>query len=291
MPLRKSRGPFDVIALEELASSDRYALEHACRSQVQPVYLGNYTALCRTLGRYKFYVDTRDEGFGSNILLDGFWEMWLTIAIARNLKRGMIAIDIGANFGYYSLLMADLVGPEGFVVAVEPNGHVAPRLRSSLALNGFARRSRVVEAAAAAKDEGSAHLYSTITEPKNATIVGADFIADPNIARITTVPNWTPEQILKEFGRIDFLKIDAEGAEENIIAGLRPLLSEHTPDLVLEFNTARYHSASAFLKDLAECYGQPRLIANDGSLVPISHDDILTRQMGEDWLLYFSRHA
>ena len=141
LTMRKSRGAFDVIALEELASGERFTLEHACRSQVQPVYLGDHTALCRILGRYKFYVDTRDEGFGSNILLDGFWEMWLTMAIARHLKPGMIAIDIGANFGYYSLLMADLVGPKGIVIAVEPNGHAAPKLRSSLTLNGFAART------------------------------------------------------------------------------------------------------------------------------------------------------
>lgn len=266
-------------------------LEHACRAQVQPVYLGGFTALCRILGRYKFYVDTRDEGFGSNILLDGFWEMWLTMAIARYLKPGMIAIDIGANFGYYSLLMADLVGPKGILVAVEPNAHVAPKLRSSLALNGFAGRSRVVEAAAAASNEGSARLYATIAEPKNATIVSADFAADPALAKITDVPNWTPASVLREFRRVDFIKIDAEGAEESILAGLKPLLSEHKPDLVLEFNSARYSDAPAFLADLSQCYGDARHVAEDGSLARISRNEILTRHPGEDWLLYFSRRV
>ena len=291
MSLRKSRGAYDVIALEELASGNRFILEHACRSQVQPVYLGAFTALCRILGRYKFYVDTRDEGFASNILLDGFWEMWLTMAIARLVKPGMIALDIGANFGYYSLLMADLVGPEGALIAVEPNSHVAPKLRSSLALNGFDARSRVIEAAAAASDEGSALLYSTIAEPKNATIVGADFIADPALGKITPTLNWTPAAVLSEFGRIDFIKIDAEGAEEAIIAGLKPLLGSHRPDLVLEFNAARYPDAGRFLADLAECYGEARVVADDGGLAAIGRDEILTRQHGEDWLLYFSRRA
>ncbi len=106
------REDFEVIGLEDLASADRFTLERACRAQAQPVYIGDHTALCRILGRYKFYVDTRDRGFGSNVLLDGFWEMWLTMAIARAVKPGMVAIDIGANFGYFSLLMADLVGPE-----------------------------------------------------------------------------------------------------------------------------------------------------------------------------------
>jgi FkbM family methyltransferase len=286
--MKYSRGAYEVIALKELASGDRFMLEHACRSQVQPVYLGNFTALCRILGRYKFYVDTRDEGFASNILLDGFWEMWLTMAIARHLKPGMVAIDIGANFGYYSLLMADLVGPAGTLIAVEPNSHVAPKLRASLALNGFSGRSRVVEAAAAASSDGTALLYSTIAEPKNATIVGSDFVADPSLGKITSTPNWTPAPVFAEFGRVDFIKIDAEGAEESIIAGLKPLLGGYKPDLVLEFNAARYRDARGFLNDLAQSYGEPRLVANDGSLAAIGREEILTRQHGEDWLLYFS---
>jgi FkbM family methyltransferase len=286
-----TRGRFGVIALEELATADRFELEHACRAQAQPVYIGDHTALCRILGRYKFYLDTRDQGFGSNVLLDGFWEMWLTIAIARHLKPGMVAIDIGANFGYYSLLMADLVGPEGLLVAVEPNPHVTPKLRASLALNGFASRSRVIEAAAAVTNEGCAHLYATLTEPKNAAIVSPETIADPAVATITTAPNWTADAIARERGRVDFIKIDAEGAEEDIIKGLRPLLLRHKPSLVLEFNAARYANARGFLADVMSCYRDLRVVDHDGSLAPIAAETVLTERVGEDRLLFFAGAA
>ena len=287
----RTRRPFDVIALEELATVARFELEPACRAQSQPVYIGDHTALCRILGRYKFYVDTRDQGFGSNVLLDGFWEMWLTIAIARHLEPGMVAIDIGANFGYYSILMADLVGPTGLVVAVEPNPHVAPKLRASLALNGFAARARVIEAAAAATEEGSARLYATLTEPKNAAIVPPDTVADPAVATITTVPNWTADAIARERGRVDFIKIDAEGAEEDIISGLRPLLLQYRPSLVVEFNAARYADAPRFLADIMSCYRDLRAVDHDGSLVPIAVETILTEKVGEDRLLFFEGGA
>ncbi len=285
------REDFEVIGLEDLASADRFTLERACRAQAQPVYIGDHTALCRILGRYKFYVDTRDRGFGSNVLLDGFWEMWLTMAIARAVKPGMVAIDIGANFGYFSLLMADLVGPEGMLVAVEPNPHVAPRLRASLELNGFGARSRVIEAAAAATDQGSAHLYATMSEPKNATIVSAQAVADPAVATITAVARWTPAAIAREFGRLDFIKIDAEGAEEGIIAGLRPLLAEHRPQLVLEFNAARYPDARGFLAEVMSGYDGLRYVDGDGALVPIAAEAVLTEDVGEDRLLFLSGAA
>jgi FkbM family methyltransferase len=296
MALVRIRGDYDVLALEELALKDRFALEQACRAQVQPIYIGDHTALCRILGRYKFYVDTRDQGFGSNVLLDGFWEMWLTIAIARLLKPGMIALDIGANFGYFSLLMADLVGPEGVLIAVEPNPHVVPKLRASLALNGFAARCRVVQAAAAADDDGSALLYATLSEPKNAMVVSPEITADPAVATITEVPKWTLASVARDVGRIDFIKIDAEGAEETIISGLRPFLMAYKPDLVLEFNAARYADAQAFLANVASCYKDSnhtngntiRLVETDGSLTPIAVQTILTDKVGEDRLLLFS---
>jgi FkbM family methyltransferase len=281
------RDLFDTISLEELATTDRFALERQCRGQTQAVYLGDYTALCRILGRYKFYVDTRDQGFGSNILLDGFWEMWLTIAVCRRLKPGMIAIDIGANFGYYSLLMADLVGPEGRLVAVEPNPHVVPKLRASVALNGFSGRTRIVEAAAGAAAEGSVNLYATLSKPKNATIVRNDFMPDPHIATISTVPLWTADAVEREYGRVDFLKIDAEGAEEDIIIGLRPILAKHAPDLVLEFNAARYKDADRFLTEVNSFYRSMSYVEHSGQLAPINSKAILTQHVGEDWLLFF----
>ena len=99
----------------ELATGERFALENRCRALTNPVYLGDHTALCRVLGFYKMYLDTTDTGFASHLLLDGFWEMWLTVFFARQVKPGMTVIDVGANYGYYTLLFGALVGPEGRV--------------------------------------------------------------------------------------------------------------------------------------------------------------------------------
>ena len=160
-------------------------------------------------------------------------------------------------------------------------------MRASVALNGFSERTQIIEAAAGAADEGSVHLYATLSEPKNATVVRDDFIADPQIATISNVPLWTAEAVEREFGRVDFLKIDAEGAEEDIIMGLRPILAKHSPDLVLEFNAARYKDAARFLTEVNSFYPSMSYVEHSGDLAPIGPESILTQHVGEDWLLFF----
>ena len=50
----------------------------------------------------------------------GFWEGHETLAICKSVKRGQVALDLGANIGYHTLLLAKMVGPEGRVAAFEP---------------------------------------------------------------------------------------------------------------------------------------------------------------------------
>ena len=287
-----SRGAYDVLGLSELANGERFGLEHVCRSQVQPVYLGDHTALCRVLGRFKFFTDTRDHGFGANLLLDGFWEMWLTMIIARAVKPGMVAIDIGANFGYYSVLLGDLVGPAGRLVAVEPNPVAHTLLRQTLALNGLAGRTHLVAAAAGASSQGSSFLWAPQNEPKNAQLVADPSLVDPASGIITEVPNWGLDDALESIGgRVDFIKIDAEGAEDAILTGMTGTLRQQKPTLVLEYNALRYSDPGALIDLLSAIYGTFHAISFEGSLTPVTKETVLTQNLGEDWLLYFSTDA
>jgi FkbM family methyltransferase len=280
----------DTLSIPELASSDRFDLEAFCRAQGQSAYLGDHTALCRVLGRYKIYVDTRDTGFGSNLLLDGFWEMWLTKFIARHVTVGMVAIDVGANYGYYTLILADLVGEDGHVYAVEPNPAAAIALRRSIGLNGAAGRTTVIEAAAGAADGNRLLLFAPHGEPKNATIIASPDQVSAASGTVHTVSEVALDTIAAERGLIDFIKIDAEGAEEGIIAGALKTLARDKPHLVLEFNSARYRDPRAFLTQLTSLYGRLRHIDYYGNAVDVTEAQIQRDRPGEDWLLYFG-HA
>jgi FkbM family methyltransferase len=277
----------DTLSIPELASGDRFDLEAFCRVQAQSAYLGDHTALCRILGRYKMYIDTRDTGFGSNVLLDGFWEMWLTIFIARLVRPGMVAIDVGANFGYYTLILADLVGETGHVYAVEPNPATTIALRRSIRLNIPAGRATLIEAAAGAADGSQSLLYAPHGEPKNAMIIASPDEVSAASGTLYPVFEVAVDTIADGCGRIDFIKIDAEGAEEGIIAGALKTLARDKPHLVLEFNTSRYRDPRAFLAQLTGIYGRLRHIDFYGNAVEVTEGQVESDRSGEDWLLYF----
>lgn len=278
-----------LLHLHELMAFDRHQAETAILQRVNSAYLGNHTALVRVLGRYKLYVDTRDRGFGSHVLLDGFWEIWLTLFCARNVKRGMTAIDVGANFGYYSLLLAELVGTRGELIAVEPNPHAADFLRRSVELNGLLGRTRIETSALGATISGDASLYVPHSEPKNAQIVSEMFQPPPQDGVVIKVPVTTLDGMSAACSRVDFIKIDAEGAEEVILEGMAETIARHKPMLVVEFNPARYADASGFLERLAGIYGAMRRLDFSGEAVPITSEDLLSKYGADDSLLVLSR--
>ena len=278
-----------LLHLHELMAFDRHQAETAILQRVNSAYLGNHTALVRVLGRYKLYVDTRDRGFGSHVLLDGFWEIWLTLFCARNVKRGMTAIDVGANFGYYSLLLAELVGTRGELIAVEPNPHAADFLRRSVELNGLLGRTRIETSALGATISGEASLYVPHSEPKNAQIVSEMFQPRPQDGVVIKVPVTTLDGMSAACSRVDFIKIDAEGAEEMILEGMAETIARHKPMLVVEFNPARYADASGFLERLAGIYGAMRRLDFSGEAVPITSEDLLSKYGADDSLLVLSR--
>lgn len=276
--------PRSLQALSEIADSPRDVFERRCRSLASPVYLGEDVALCRILGRNKMYVSTRDDGFGANVLLDGYWESWLTQFMARTVRAGMTAVDVGANYGYYTLLLADLVGPSGATYAVEPNPDVATLLRRSVLLNGFYHRTTVCEVGAG-DGPGQATLVVPDREPKNGALIAGAWTGggtryEVNVAAL--------DDLIPADRPIDFIKIDAEGGEEAIVAGMSRIFDKQRPAMVLEFNAARYSDPAGFLDRLVHLYGGLAHVDYSGQAEPLTANRVLGERFGEDWLLFLS---
>jgi FkbM family methyltransferase len=279
--------PGAIVTLDHIQRYPRHALERACRATAQPCYLGDGVALGRVLGRYKAFFDTSDRGFASHLLLDGFWEIELTRFIAKRLRPGMIVADVGANFGYYSLLMADLVGPQGHLLAIEPNPRATRMLTRSLDLNGFAGRSTVLTAGAGAQ-AGEAFLFVPEGEPKNAKVVATQGNVATEPDRQST-PVVALDDVLARHPRVDFLKIDTEGSEELVIAGLGKTIERCRPEIVLEFNPGRCQDPAGLLARLRASYPVLRVIDAQGIDTPAADAALLDQNDEEDRLIFLSK--
>ncbi|MFZ5784753.1 MAG: FkbM family methyltransferase [Pseudomonadota bacterium] len=266
-----------------LATWPRPLLERAIRRRVQTAYLGQGLVLARILGRHKIFLRSSDRGFACHLMLDGFWEMWLTQFLAQTVKPGMRVVDVGANYGYYTLLMADAVGESGQVIAVEPSPDAAALLAETLALNGFTGRTQLVPQALGAAP-GSALLFTPDSEPKNALLVGQPDLPG---GQTQEVPVTTLDALALDGRRVDLIKVDAEGAEEAIVAGMQGVIARDRPLLVLEYNAARYADPAGFLDGLVSIYGGAQELTGHGTLEPLDRAAVTNPVPPRDRLLVF----
>ena len=141
------------------------------------------------------------------------------------LRPGMTVIDIGANLGVYSLPMARLVGQTGHVFAYEPGSEARALLERSRELNAAAN---LVISPLALSDRGrEGFLVFGASSELNA--LGDRGPGEP--VHITSLDN---EDVARGWPSPDFVKIDAEGEEERILAGGRNFFARHSPLIMFE---------------------------------------------------------
>jgi FkbM family methyltransferase len=270
----------DELYLADLAKMSRSDAERAIRARVQTAYLGDKLILTRILGQPKILLSTQDLGFACHVMLDGFWEIWLTLFFARIIQPGMTVIDVGANFGYYTVLFGQAVGTAGHVIAIEPVPSTVAVLRKTIDLNGLTRTTQLVAAAAGDLDDAEVHIVVPPGEPKNAAVV-----AEPREGSIV-VPSVTIDRLTRDLHRVDVVKIDAEGAEIAILAGMKETIARFKPRILLEFNAARCQDPRIFLTNLGTSYPQISSLDFHGNLEAVRPEVLVDTRFGEDWLLF-----
>jgi FkbM family methyltransferase len=243
------------------------------------------------LGRYKMFVEASDQTLAPHLVLDGYWEWWTTSFLARNLRRGETFVDAGACTGYFTLLAADLTGPEGRILAVEPNPQSAALLRRNVALNGFAGRVTVEEAALA---PAGSRLLRLVVPP--------DSPMDAHLPRQDLQQGGTPRtaegragilvrgRALDEFPELaaDLVHLDVGDALEATWNGMQRMLAERPAiRLLLRFSPGRCAGPAEFLAQLQARFPL-RKLHQDGQARPCTAAELLA---GSDVLLYLAKEA
>ncbi len=248
---------------------DRTLIENYCEGRAKWGALPDGSALCRVLGSIDMYVELRDISLTPHLLQRGYWEMWVTQAIASYVKPGMRCIDVGANCGYFALLMSELVGDKGFVEAFEPQPRLVELLKRSIAVNGFGRQTSVVEAAVSDMN-GSAVLSEAPNLMGSASLRG---LSEPG-ATTRTVEMVTLDRI--GFGEplapaIDLVKIDVEGLEMKVLAGMKQMIAASPKiAIVMEFTPIDHEDPARELLRVQEMGLTLGEIGTDGLVRPIS---------------------
>lgn len=238
----------------------------------------------------------RKDQIGGSLLQDTF-EVAEHHFVERFLQPGMTALDIGANQGYYTLLASRKVGPQGKVLAFEPSTREIHRLKLHLRINRCKNVHVISSALGAAA--GTEKLHVVLGSDS-----GCNSLRPPNVEQPTSllsVPVQQLDEVLRARGvtRVDFIKLDVEGAELSVLQGARELLTHlPRPIILIEVQDLRtqpwgypareiisYLSTLGFEWFAPKAYGKIEKIAvndltYDGNFLAIPRESVNTLAQG-----------
>jgi FkbM family methyltransferase len=169
------------------------------------------------------------SGAQAYAVLTGTHEIQVQQALVRSVRAGDHVWDVGSNIGYLALVAARIVGPGGRVVAIEPDAGCAAAIRTNAALNGLAT-IEVVEAAASDRS-GVADLVVVRDRLWTRLASVGDHHEGERRVEVRTVAlddvEGPPPTIVK---------IDVEGAELDVLAGMTRLLRDARPLVICEMH-------------------------------------------------------
>ncbi|MGH2740560.1 MAG: FkbM family methyltransferase, partial [Actinomycetota bacterium] len=157
----------------------------------------------------------------------GKWEPEVVERLRDWLAPGMVALDLGAHVGYHTILMSRLVGPEGRVIALEPEPVNLAQLKANLEAAGVANVD--VHPVAALAESGSITLH--LSDDNS----GDHSISYRAGARTIEVPGVALDDLLGEETRIDVVKSDLQGADHLGLRGMERTLKRCRPKVIVEF--------------------------------------------------------
>jgi FkbM family methyltransferase len=180
------------------------------------------------------------------------------------LQPGQQVIDIGANYGVYTLPMAQKVGSSGHVWAFEPTSSTAQFLAQGIAANSFLHVT--LEQKAVSSSPGSAQLSLQRNSELNSIIHGQPSAGDSETVTLVTLDEsmdrhgWTD---------IELIKIDAEGEENNIVKGGRRFFANLAPLVQYELKKDATNVNFSLIREFAALrYDSYRLVPGLNLLVP-----------------------
>ena len=187
------------------------------------------------------------------------------------LKPGMTAVDVGANIGYYLLLIEQAVGPQGRVICIEPSTENLPELQRNIEINRFGNVE--LHTVALGDHDGETGLRTGINS-------GVEDVG----SAAYTVDLRRLDSLITE--RVDFIKIDVEGYEGQVLSGAENMLANSRPVMFLELHPQTVgkfgYSIRGILDSLARHYASIELYEWAPDAGKTFTDKFSERYLGKD---------
>lgn len=189
----------------------------------------NKAAVEVDLGEYSVYVSPEDRDIGKSVSR-GVYEPHVAAVVRETLRRGDTFVDVGANIGYFVAMAANLVGPSGHVIAIEPMDKNVQLISAAIWRNKFHHVE--VHPVAAGKNS---QVVAMMTSPgtSNGEIIARQ-VSDRQPALFAQARPL--DDLLAKVDRIDLIKFDIEGHEMPAWQGFAQGMSRHQPLVLTEFH-------------------------------------------------------
>lgn len=251
---------------------------------VHGTYVGNGRVLVQSTWGAKLMAASDDLSLMPDLVTTGQYDVPFTAFLRRELSRGMVAFDVGANIGVFTVLMAWQVGPPGFVVAYEPAPRSLQLLRENVAMNYLTPWVEIVPRAASDR-EGHATLYTTsrfhgTTSLNRHDAAYARHFGGLDVEDQVQIELEPLDRHVGRFEEIALIKVDVEGAELHALRGMRRLLASGTVRrLSVEITRSRgeqdWTDLVAELRALHAAGWRYSTIDEDGTLHPLELDRLI----------------
>jgi FkbM family methyltransferase len=184
--------------------------------------------LATELGGARFHCDLADL-LSREVCFTGMYEPPVTRVFRQHAGAGSVVADVGANWGYFTLLAAAAVGASGSVLALEPDPRQFEMLARNVALNGFSRVTCVQAAASASEGRLTLSGFADSDANRGVSRIGAA----ESTGRTFDVRAVSLDALTEGIPRVDLVKIDVEGAEDLVLEGMKVGLSAHRYQCVI----------------------------------------------------------
>lgn len=213
-------------------------------------YIGGGKVLVRVVvanANIAFIVEAQDKLLTPWFMATGGYETDLTNFLVHQLTRTSHCLDVGANFGYFTCLMARFC-PEGRVIGVEADEAIYELARDNIAINGFSGFAQARQAAVGDTND-AVTLYRRTGRSGNTSITAAPrsltlALGEPPVEPFQ-IAGLRVDDLLEPFdGRLDFMKVDVEGAEPLVFRGAVETIARN-PQLVTLMEWAPHQISQA----------------------------------------------